>query len=216
MTKKHLLTVAQKLLHLGIVLMMIWPILAYPAPASACLCSDELSQPSTEKFSHAEVVFIGQVTSIRSNFPTALFYDMYNQIGYWLGFAANTAEHGKFSDYRVILEVSQSWKGVNTSTVEIITGGGYSGDCGYPFAIGTQYLIYGYTDNDKNLFTSICQPTEKLSQATEDLNYLNKIPVISLTSVPVSQFRSGMALCTLLLLVSLIILGGIYRRRLIC
>src|SRR5690606_35776024 len=71
---------------------------------------------------------------------------------------------------------------VNTSYVQVTTGYG-SGDCGYSFITGIEYLVYAsnvYEDSDNYLVTSICGRNTLLSDAEEDLAYLNTVESIKL------------------------------------
>jgi hypothetical protein len=58
-------------------------------------------------------------------------------------------------------------------TVEAITGNG-GGDCGYPFKVGQSYLVYAYEKSNK-LHASLCSRTRLLSEASEDLLYLQNL-----------------------------------------
>jgi hypothetical protein len=54
--------------------------------------------------------------------------------------------------------------------IEILTGQG-SGDCGYAFQIGVDYVVYAYKNAEGRLETNICSRTRTLAQATEDMEY---------------------------------------------
>lgn len=45
--------------------------------------------------------------------------------------------------------------------------------CGFPFALGEQYLVYAYRTEAGQLRTSTCHPTKLLAEAIEDLDFLN-------------------------------------------
>jgi Carboxypeptidase regulatory-like domain len=69
--------------------------------------------------------------------------------------------------------VDQAFRGVNGSQVAVKTGM-WEGDCGYGFKIGEHYLVYAYRDGQKKemLATSICTRTRPISNADEDLEYI--------------------------------------------
>lgn len=74
--------------------------------------------------------------------------------------------------WRIItLRTGSSWNRNVTadSLVELMTGGG-GGDCGYPFRLHQEYLVYaGTSDLLRPLTTSICARTRPISAAAEDL-----------------------------------------------
>ncbi|NIV00519.1 MAG: hypothetical protein GWN55_04190, partial [Phycisphaerae bacterium] len=73
----------------------------------------------------------------------------------------------------VTFTVTESWKGVSTSRVTVYSTGD-SGSCGFPFAVGTAYLVYGREVNGR-LFTSLCTRTSSVSmpRVKDDFAYLN-------------------------------------------
>ena len=124
-------------------------------PASeACSCAGAGSP--CESYGSASAVFSGTVVATRekersnTNDP--------DDIGYRRIF--------KFS-------VEQSFLGVDTTEIEILTGSG-GGDCGYAFKIGGRYLVYAYRYRNE-LVTTICSRTKPFAQATEDLAFLSNL-----------------------------------------
>jgi len=71
----------------------------------------------------------------------------------------------------VKFKVERTWKGSLPEEMTIFTGQG-GGDCGFPFEVGTTYLVYAYGDSVATLSTSICRRTTVLAAATEDLKIL--------------------------------------------
>lgn len=71
----------------------------------------------------------------------------------------------------VKFKVRRAWKQVSTDEITVRTGRG-SGDCGFHFEVGESYLVYAYGPDENNLETNICQRTEKLTDAGEDLKLL--------------------------------------------
>ncbi len=79
---------------------------------------------------------------------------------------------------RILFEVVKTWKGESQSQIFITTGQPGAGDCGYDFRKGEEYLvyanrtsIYGY---NVDLSTVVCDRTNKLSEAEDDLVLLGE------------------------------------------
>lgn len=122
--------------------------------AKACSCME--SGPPCQAYWPASAVFTGQVIQV-----TTFTSDQENLPGY--------------QQKLVRFAVSQTFRGVSGMTVETITGNG-GGDCGYPFEVGQSYLVYAYSDQKNNkLHASICSRTRLLSEAGEDLEYLQNL-----------------------------------------
>lgn len=77
---------------------------------------------------------------------------------------------------KVTLRIDSMWKGPETSEALVSTGKD-GGDCGYPFVVGKKYLVYASQSKDGFLTTNICQRTQLLSLAKEDIAVLGK-PII--------------------------------------
>jgi hypothetical protein len=72
---------------------------------------------------------------------------------------------------RVTFRVIETWKGTNTATKIVLAGMG-GGDCGYPFVLGSDYLVFA---NGSNTFaTSICTLNSLLSAAAGALQDLGE------------------------------------------
>jgi hypothetical protein len=75
---------------------------------------------------------------------------------------------------RAALRVTTVWKGTVTTETMIYTGSN-SADCGYPFQMGGEYVIYANTNTATNdwpsaaLTTSICSRTRPVAEAADDL-----------------------------------------------
>lgn len=74
--------------------------------------------------------------------------------------------------YRVTFEVSEAWKGVEYSEVDVETGFG-GGDCGVNFEIGKSYLVYADA-SEGVLSANSCGRTTLLSMADADLQVLGE------------------------------------------
>ncbi|MBP1994394.1 hypothetical protein [Paenibacillus eucommiae] len=123
-----------------------------PAPAYACSCA--MPQTVEAQFNHSEAVFAGRVIEVKED----------RSLG------------GRISK-SALFELSQIWKGGSESQLIIQTGSG-GGDCGYNFEEGKDYLVYAhpstmYSDKEA-LVTIICDRTNVIDQAQEDLAILGK------------------------------------------
>jgi len=157
----------------GVVLgaMLAWPdlVLAHHAPhhdRCSCLPPD----PVSVAFAQAEAVFAGAVTEIVDPSQSSLL----------LGLARlrPSLYTLAFSDLRILLAVNESWKGITTRTISIRTPSA-SGECGYPFAVGQDYLVYARR-GETDLETTFCMRTNHLDSATVDLHYLQPRPRLKL------------------------------------
>jgi hypothetical protein len=107
-------------------------------PAYACSCI----MPGTpqEEMVNAEAVFSGKVLEIEE------------------------VKDG----YAVALQVIESWKGVDGSTIQVHTGMG-GGDCGFNFEEGKEYMVYA-SSFEGTLEVYICSLTGLLAESdTESL-----------------------------------------------
>jgi hypothetical protein len=119
--------------------------------AWACDCPDV--GPASKAFSNTPTVFRGRVTRISS-------------------IELNTSSGEKYSDRLVCFEVQESFRGGAGKSAEVVTGSG-GGDCGYSFREGVDYLVYAFPHpRSGKLYTGICQRTRPISEAVEDLEYL--------------------------------------------
>jgi hypothetical protein len=77
---------------------------------------------------------------------------------------------------RVVLAVTQSWRGVSHETVTVETAILESA-CGYPFEVGQSYLVY--TEPGDRLQVSLCSRTRSAAGADEDRRALGSgtIPI---------------------------------------
>lgn len=85
----------------------------------------------------------------------------------------------------VVFTIERAFRGVQDALVEVTTGMG-GGDCGYAFKVGERYVVYAYKMNDGRLGTGTCTRTRLVSQAADDLAFLEQ-----LSSPAVSGHLSG-------------------------
>ncbi|MEX2437432.1 MAG: hypothetical protein WD509_02555 [Candidatus Paceibacterota bacterium] len=124
-----------------------------PDAAHACSCVANYSQE--QAYEDAEAVFVGRVLGIQEHRNTL------RQI----------FSNGINPSYRAVeFHVTDRWKGIEKNLVTVATGFG-GGDCGFHFAEGEQYLVYAYDGSfhGKELETGICQRTEVLRHAEDDI-----------------------------------------------
>jgi 5-hydroxyisourate hydrolase-like protein (transthyretin family) len=76
--------------------------------------------------------------------------------------------------FRVDFDVIDTFRGIEGSMASVLTSG--SGpSCGYGFTQGERYLVYAHKGRDGGFVTGICSRTRKLSEAREDLEFLNAL-----------------------------------------
>jgi hypothetical protein len=112
-----------------------------PGPVLACQCAPQ--PPPKVSAAQAVAVFVGRVLTIEDS------------------------EYGYVVTFRVV----ESWKGVETREIDVLTGFG-RGDCGFKFELKKSYLVYAYGQD--RLMTGVCSRTQKLKRAKGDLKELGK------------------------------------------
>jgi hypothetical protein len=135
------------------------------AVSSVLACSCMPTPPPKEALGKADAVFSGTVTEIS---PLSR-EETINGKKYRLPIK------------RVTFRIIETWKGTNATTQVVYTGKG-SGDCGYRFLPGSNYLVYANEitlslpkeSEFKALGTGICSRTCPESEASEDLKVLGK------------------------------------------
>ena len=125
----------------------------------ACSCKNYIGME--EHISNSEIIFSGTVTNVQ-----------YCQLE-----AKDNKNTKKVKLYTI--ELSNAFKGINGTSIEIITGLGF-GDCGDYFAIGEEYLIFaydsGYTEKKDGLYeTNICKWNGLVSEYEDYLKMLTKM-----------------------------------------
>lgn len=155
-----------------------------PFPASACSCAKP-PDPLTAK-DQAAAVFTGKVLQVNER------TDWLRWLPFW-----DKPERGGFD---VIFEVQSSWKGVDQTQVQIVTGG-LGGGCGIPFQPGQEYLVYASYWELNELETNICTRTVLKADAGEDLQVLGSGTV----PVPSANLNWNDDLTTVIVIIS----GGI-------
>jgi hypothetical protein len=156
----------------------VFAVLALSAStASSCTC---FPKPSVEEaLSQSTAVFVGRVMTWR--------------------YAKTEVSPGiNASAYSYVFEVKRLYKGALSSEVALLTGNGHA-DCGYPFEVGEEYLVYAY--GNKVLGTNVCTRTTRISRADKDLAKLgvprtiflqvSTVPLMTVISITVFAFLAG-------------------------
>jgi hypothetical protein len=129
-----------------------------PSLAKACSCFSS-NATCDRTWNSGAVIFLGTVTARSS---------------------AETPARAEKSDYlrprlAFHFSVTESFRGPAIAGHEIVvyTGNG-GGDCGYPFAVGTSYLVFASTSKD-GLITGICTPTSPAVMASAVIRQLRAL-----------------------------------------
>jgi LPXTG-motif cell wall-anchored protein len=199
------------LIRLTSILLLFFTMFAIPQPASACSCVMPGS-PAME-FSQHPAVFSGKVIDITDKFnPVISFIE---RIAMALGFDPFIFYTDRFWGNTVTFSVIDSWKLVDTTSVQVSTGNG-GGDCGYGFSVGGDYLVYAYDDPNEpgiHLGTGICSRTSELATAAEDLAFLQSMPTIPLTQSLPSAGQIGMPIILVIFLLLSALILVVWRRK---
>lgn len=169
------------------ILILFLSMFMQPKVAYACSCQT-MDTPQNE-FGKVDGVLIGKVTRINKQ-PV----DTVGTSLLWLRqqfFPSNNLSYS-FPGLDIDIEVRESWKGISKTAIVLQTGLG-GADCGYPFTINNQYMIYAY-EFEGRWETSICTRTNDIALASDDLNYLNTIRKIAL-SQSISPSLLGSIMC---------------------
>lgn len=70
---------------------------------------------------------------------------------------------------KINLKTTKTWKGNPKETISVYTSSDTAA-CGYPFEPDEEYLVYA--TGDQRLNVSLCSRTKRLTDASEDLQYL--------------------------------------------
>ena len=156
-----------------------------------CLLACQCGHPGqAEEYARSAAVFRGTVIGI-SQIPHLLLGARFHLADLFC--TTNPAEavpigyllHG----IRVELEVEGIWKGEHKKRATVRTGAG-GGDCGYPFELGKQYLVYAssYQDQPGRFYSSTCSRTGTIESSRSDLESLGPPKYVpTLTSGSVSS-----------------------------
>jgi hypothetical protein len=122
-----------------------------PTRAQACKCVVEANIERAA--ARADVVFRGRVLDVAEA----------------MGPVAQQPE--RMTAYRQVrVERLASYQGTVPEAVTLRTGLG-DGDCGFPFRVGEEYLVFAERHPGAELSTDICTRTARIQDAEEDLAY---------------------------------------------
>lgn len=130
------------------ILVTVLSVLIYPAP-TAMACDCDPPDTATEAMEVATAVFRGTVIKIHKKQPMS---------------------DGERYD-KVLISVSESWKGMEDSQAIIYTHS--SSSCTFAFQEGDEYLLYPYL-RDGVMYIMDCGRSSDISLAEEDLEELGK------------------------------------------
>ena len=162
-----------------VLLVGVW-FLAHPEPSYACLCIDPGPSPA-EGYAGSTSVFMGRVVSVSEFDPGG---------GAWSWDWGGRKVESTRDPTTIEFDVSTVWKGRAYRTMYLTTYRD-SSSCGFTFVEGVTYVVY----SEDGRSTYLCDRTRRLSEATEDLEYLGQghMPVRG-TAAPapdLSERRAG-------------------------
>jgi hypothetical protein len=119
--------------------------------SEALACSCYVSGPPCQATWTADVIFTGTVKSMTT--------------------IDNDRLGAPYESKLVTIDADRGFVQAAPGPIEVVTGTG-GGDCGYPFKVGQQYLLYASKTPSGRLSASICSRTRPIADAQEDLRYL--------------------------------------------
>lgn len=137
--------------------------LLYLSITNAYGCSCAWWATPYESYQSADTVFIGKVTSIETieDTSTDVLPKKTGEFNFYLAYD---------SKYITSFEVINHIKGNQNDIIQIHTQ--WNGaSCGRNFDLNTEYFVYAYW-NDNTLTTSLCDRTNELKYAVDDINSL--------------------------------------------
>ncbi len=195
-----------------ILIFSVIAILCFNTQAANASCA-EPGDPETE-FNNKAAVFSGTVVYVSS--ANGLWRNPVRRTLISIGFHPADFDEKLFPGRRIVFIVDRSWKGVETSSVMIRTGYNTQNPYGYPFEVGSYYLVYAshaYGDPEKYLLTSLCSRTLVSPNNSEDIAYLNNLPTLELSYFPaILRTMDSSQIITVLLLVGFVYILGRRRR----
>lgn len=133
--------------------MMIFGFFLTFLPTNSYACSCVLPGTPEEELEESTAVFSGKVVEMIDKDKNNLIQSSADPIA-------------------VVLEVEETWKGMDKSEVVVHTKRS-SASCGYEFSLNKDYIVYA-NEGDGGLHVSLCSRTALLSGADEDLKALDE------------------------------------------
>lgn len=200
-------------IRLAVCSTILFTLLAYPSPVSACSCEGGLT--IANQIAQHDAIFTGRVVRIVDNYYP-IFSNLDNIFRKFSLPSYFINEDGRYWGYSVFLDVFTSWKGVEKTIVEVDTGSGGS-DCGYTFEMDKDYLVYAshaYGLPGNYWVTGTCGRNTELSSASEDLEFLGRIPIIPLKStLPIMFTEKDLIYASPFVVVGIVVFARQWRRR---
>lgn len=122
-------------------------------PSTSFACSCMQPPPPEEELKRKTAVFSGKVIEIDDT-------------------KSNSFLQSSADPIRVVFEVNRTWKGVNQTQAIVYTARD-SASCGFNFTLNEEYIVYAYGE-DSSLRTGICDRTNSIDQAADDLEALGE------------------------------------------
>jgi hypothetical protein len=192
---------------------LLFALFAYPKKAYACSCPSPGSP--AEEFSQHSAVFTGTVIRIADNYSplfSNIDYILFSQFGkpsFFFRYFDNNHKTNQIG-FSIFFKIISSWKGVETTNVEVSTGRG-DADCGDTFLTGEEYLIYAnyaYGIPGNYWITGICSRNSILTTNLEDMNYLSTKSTLPLKpSIPKFWTTQELIILSLLSIPILVVIG---------
>lgn len=115
------------------------------------------------------------------------------------------------SGMKYTFQVEESW--VRTIEPFTVINSPGVGNCGYPFEVGKEYLVY--VNKKFSLKSTICDPTKPFSEAGEDLTFLG--PSLAISGSPgVGNLKIAMIVLSvlgILFMVFVVFSGRIFKKK---
>jgi hypothetical protein len=155
------------------------------APTAVRACSCAGPSPVADALAQADAVFFGEAMRVQradswwgiaAVAVRTLWAGLWDQRDPYVDAWEESARYGRVVQFRVL----ERFKGIATPSVSIHTGFG-EGDCGFQFAVGTEYLVYAYVETDtidtqkRYLRTSICTRTAPARVAGDEGDELRRL-----------------------------------------
>ncbi len=159
------------------------------APSVVRACSCARTKPVSEGLTQADAVFVGETTAVERADSwwgiavvtlRSLWAEFRVQGDSYVHAWERSARYGRVAQFRVL----KQFKGAPELSASIHTGFG-SGDCGYQFSVGTEYLVYAHVKTDtidptkQYLTTSICSRTGPVRDASDEMAELQRLTQVS-------------------------------------
>ena len=134
-----------------------WCVIVMCASAMSALpCECVANVPSCQDLGASSMIFVGKVLAIKQQIST--YHPREQRLTKLVSF-----------------DVSEVFRGADAHSVNVVTGIG-DGDCGFPFKVGDEYLVYTYADRAETVqSTGICTRTAAVNSAGEDLAFLRSL-----------------------------------------